>query len=99
MASIHTTGINTKKINTMEQAIEDWARAIDAANISLASKSVANAMKGSKQQAQIKSLCQSCNAYTKTLTTTLRKYEAKLEEAKEEVVKSDVLPARTSIKK
>ncbi len=87
--AIDVTGINTSNINKIKQAIEDWAKAVDAANISVASKAVANAMKGSKQQAQVKALCQSCNSYANKLTATLKAYEARLDEVKTAYVKND----------
>ena len=76
--AIDVTGINTAKIGAMQQAIEDWAKAVDSAKITLASKNVTKAIKGSVQQAQVKKLCQACDSYTNTLTTKLRNYKNRL---------------------
>lgn len=87
--AVDTTGINTAKLSAMQQAIEDWAKAVDAANITLASKSVTQAMKGSNQVSQIKKLCQACDSYTNTLTAKLRTYKNRLSDVKTAYAKND----------
>ena len=47
-------GINTAKIQKMQDAIEEWAKAVDAAKITVSSKNVAKAIKGSTQAEQVK---------------------------------------------
>lgn len=83
------TGINTSKINAMQNAIEDWAKAIDAAKITVSSKNVVAAIKGSTQEAQVKSLCQACDSYTNTLTSKLRAYKNRLTDVKAAYAKND----------
>ena len=84
-----STGINTKKVSAMQQAIEDWANAIDAADITVSSKAITSAMKGSKQQAQIKKLCQQINSYVNTLTKELRSHEQELAQLAAGYAKND----------
>ena len=87
--TIDVTGINTNKIPAIQKAITDWKKAIDAANISLASKNVNAALKGSVQQNEIRKLAQSVDSYTKTLTTTLTDYNKALDTVKAAYVKND----------
>ena len=87
--AIDTTGINTDKIGAMQQAIENWAKAVDAANITLAAKSVAQAMKGNNQVTQIKKLCQACDSYSNSLTSKLREYKNRLNDVKIAYAKND----------
>jgi hypothetical protein len=85
----NVTGINTSKIAKMQTAIEDWAKAVDAAKITVSSKNVIAAIKGNTQEAQVKSLCQACDSYTNTLTAKLRAYKARLDEVKVAYQKND----------
>ena len=87
--TIDVTGINTNKIATIQTAITDWKKAIDAANISLASKNINAALKGSTQQNEIKKLAQAVDSYTKTLTTVLTEYNTALDSVKTAYVKND----------
>ena len=87
--AVDTTGINNNKISAMQQAIEDWAKAVDAAKITLAAKNITNAMKGSTQVSEIKKLCQACDSYTNTLTAKLRAYKNRLSDVKTAYVKND----------
>ena len=82
-------GFNTAKIQKMQDAIEEWAKAVDAAKITVSSKNVAKAIKGSTQAAQVKSLCQACDSYANTLTVKLRAYENRLNEVKSAYLKND----------
>lgn len=83
------TGINTSKISSIQNAIEDWAKAVDAAKITVSSKNVVAAIKGTTQEAQVKSLCQACDSYTNTLTSKLRAYKTRLTEVKAAYEKND----------
>ena len=87
--AVDTTGINSNKINAMQQSIEDWAKAVEAAKITLQAKSVTNAMQGSTQVDNIKKLCQACDSYTTTLTTKLRDYKNRLSDVKTAYAKND----------
>lgn len=87
--ALDTIGINTEGIKKMQQAIEDWAKAVDAAKITVASKNITAALKGSTQVAQVKSLCQACDSYTNTLTKKLRDYEQRLTEVSVAYKKND----------
>ena len=87
--AVDTTGINTAKISAMQQAIEDWAKAIDAANITASSKNITSAMKGNTQVGEIKKLCQACDSYTNTLTAKLRAYKNRLSDVKTAYAKND----------
>lgn len=89
MATVDSRGINTAKIPAMQQAITDWANAVDAAKITIASKNVTAALKGSVQQAEIKKLCQAVDSYTNTLTTKLRAYNSRLTDVKTAYEKND----------
>lgn len=82
-------GINTAKISKMQKAIEDWAKAVDDAKITVSSKNVAKAIKGNTQAEQVKSLCQACDSYANTLTAKLRAYENRLTNIKTAYVKND----------
>ena len=87
--AVDVTGINTAKIGLMQQAIEDWAKAVDAAKITIASKNVTKALKGTTQETQVKSLCQACDSYTNTLTAKLRAYKTRLNDVKTAYAKND----------
>ncbi len=82
-------GINTAKIGSMKNAIEEWAKAVDRAKFTVSSKNVSKAIKGSTQASQVKSLCQACDSYANSLTAVLRKYEQRLDEVKAAYVKND----------
>jgi len=84
-----TTGINTNKIAAMQNAIEAWAKAVDAAKITVASKNVTAALKGTTQEAAVKKLCQACDSYTNTLTAKLRAYKTRLSDVKTAYQKND----------
>lgn len=84
-----TRGINVNKIPAMQNAIEEWAKAVDAAKITVSAKNISVAMKGTTQAAQIKSLCQACDSYANTLTTKLRAYKNRLSDVKAAYVKND----------
>ena len=84
-----TTGINTNKIAAMQNAIEAWAKAVDAAKITVASKNVTAALKGTTQEAAVKKLCQACDSYTNTLTAKLRAYKTRLSDVKAAYQKND----------
>ena len=87
--AVDTTGINTDKIPAMQNAIEAWAKAVDAAKITVASKNVTAAMKGSTQVDAVKKLCQACDSYTNTLTAKLRAYKNRLTEVQTAYKKND----------
>ena len=84
-----TTGINTNNINAMKNAIENWAKAVDAAKITLSAKQIQTAVKGTTQAGEIKKLCQACDSYANTLTAKLREYERRLDDVKTAYVKND----------
>ena len=83
------TGINTAKITAMKTAIDDWAKAVDNKKITVASKEVTKALKGSTQEAAVKKLCQACDSYANTLTAKLRAYKTRLDEVKTAYEKND----------
>ena len=83
------TGINTNKIGAMKNAIEEWAKAVDAANITVTAKNVGVALKGNTQASAIQKLCQACDSYANTLTGKLREYEARLSEVEANYKKND----------
>lgn len=87
--AVDTTGLNSAKIAAMKNAIEAWADAVDRAKITVSSKNVTKAIKGSTQQAQVKSLCQACDSYANSLTSKLRKYEQRLDEVRQAYVSND----------
>ena len=87
--AIDTTGINTNKIEAMKDSIETWAKAVDEANITTASKNITSALKGTQQVDALRKLCQACESYTKTLTKKLRDYESRLDEVKAAYEKND----------
>ena len=87
--AVDVTGINTAKISAMQDAIEKWAGAVDAAKITVASKNVTAALQGSTQVKQVKALCQACDSYTNTLTKKLRDYKTRLTEVKAAYAKND----------
>lgn len=82
-------GINTARIQKMQSAIEEWAKAVDNAKITVSSKNVAKAIKGNTQADQVKSLCQACDSYADSLTVKLRNYKNRLENIKKAYVKND----------
>ena len=82
-------GINTARIQKMQSAIEEWAKAVDNAKITVSSKNVAKAIKGNTQADQVKSLCQACDSYADSLTVKLRNYKERLETIKKAYVKND----------
>ena len=82
-------GINTSKISEIQNAIEAWAKAVDAAKITIASKNATAAIKGSTQVNEVKKLCQACDSYAKTLTAKLRAYKNRLNDVKAAYVKND----------
>lgn len=84
-----TTGINTNKIEAMKTAIDDWAKAVEAAKITVSAKNVTKAIKGSSQEAAVKKLCQACDSYSNTLTNKLREYKTRLDEVKVAYEKND----------
>ena len=88
--AIDTTGLNTNKIATMQNAIEAWAKAVDGAKITISAKNVTSAIKGSTQEKQIKSLCQACDSYANNLTQKLREYKARLDRVKQNYVNNDI---------
>ena len=87
--AVDTTGINSNKVSAMQQAIEDWAKAIEAAKITLAAKNVTQALQGSSQVDQVKRLCQACDSHTLTLTSKLRTYKNRLNDVKAAYTKND----------
>ena len=82
-------GINTSKISEIQNAIEAWAKAVDAAKITIASKNATAAIKGSTQVNEVKKLCQACDSYANTLTAKLRAYKNRLNDVKAAYVKND----------
>ncbi len=88
--AVDVTGIDTGKISAMQNAIEEWAKAIDSKKISLSSKAViTNAIKGSTQVNEVKKLCQACDSYANTLTAKLRAYKERLTDVKAAYAKND----------
>lgn len=86
---VDVTGINLAKVAAMQQAIDEWAAAISAAKITNASKNVTVALKGTKQQQEIKSLCQAVESYSTSLTSKLREYNNRLTEVKAAYMNND----------
>ena len=87
------TGINTNNIGRMQQYIEDYARAIDAKNITAAAKNVCFAIKGNTRVGQVKALCQACDSRANTLTNKLRAYKNRLIEVQGAYTKQDQVSA------
>ena len=87
--AVDVTGIDTGKISAMQNAIEEWAKAIDSKKITISSKNATNAIKGTTQVAEIKKLCQACDSYPNTLTSKLRSYKNRLTEVKAAYAKND----------
>ncbi len=83
------TGINVAKIGEIQNAINEWRKAITSVDIVSTSKQISAAVKGTKREAEIKSLCQSMTSYVNTLTTKLTAYNNRLNEVKSAYVKND----------
>jgi len=83
------TGINVSKIGEMQNAISAWKKAITSVEIVSTSKQIAQAVKGSKREAEVKSLCQSMTSYVNTLTNKLTRYNERLTEVKNAYAKND----------
>ncbi len=98
------TGINVAKIDEMKNAINAWKKAITNVDIVSTSKQIAQAVKGSKREQEVKSLCQSMTSYVNTLTNKLTQYNNRLTEVKNAYVKNDsatstaITNARTAVK-
>ena len=82
-------GINTNKIPAIQQAIDDWIKDIESAKLTDVSKYITNAIKGNVQEGKLKALCQSCDSYTKTLTSKLTTYKRRLDEVAANYKKND----------
>ena len=86
---VSVRGINTAKIPKMEEALDEWIKAINAAKITNSSKNITKALKGTTQEGELKKLCQAVESYTNNLTNLLSAYKNRLSEVKAAYEKND----------
>ena len=76
------TGIDLAGIDKIQSKITAWVKEINSIDTVATAKQVANAVKGTKREGEIKALCQSMTSYVNTLTKQLTDYNNRLTQVK-----------------
>ena len=83
------TGLNPAGIPKIQNEINTWVKEIKAVDTVATTKQIANAVRGSKREAEIKALCMSMTSLVANLTNLLTTYNNRLNEVKQNYIKND----------